>query len=412
MNGSTVCSTPAVESGEVRAVTATDMERPPRSAQRIVERPEAPRAVTLQRDPHLERVDAARAGEAAEAVVRTACAMARVEEIGRALAEGGFEVGLVANEDDAGRQRHQHHLVRIPRDRVGARDAGQAVAVRGREQRRRAVRAVDVQPDAASLAQRCRSPRGRRTSPSRSCRRWRRRPSPRGPRGAGGRARARARRRPYGSRRTGSATTCRCRFPVRRPPAPRRSARARRTRPPAGSRRRRASTRRGSRPGARRAGPANVASVPPDVNVPPASGPSPARSHIQRIDLRLDHRPHGRHLPHGARLVEGRGQGLGPDRDGKGRRHLVAHRFAGASGDCSRGARRARAAPARPSSAAVRRKRFVEPARELFRRQRRGHAAGAVTRGLRSIGQKREQTPRQLRGPRRVRIPTGQSGVT
>ena len=43
-------------------------------------------------------------------------------------------------------------------------------------------------------------------------------------------------------------------------------------------------------------------------------------------DLRFDDRADWRHFPHGAGLVEGGSERLGPHRNGQGRRHLVPHR--------------------------------------------------------------------------------------
>ena len=152
----------------------------------------------------------------------------------------------------------------------------------GREEGRGAVGAVDVEPDAPRLAEPAdrvevvegagrRRARGRDDGHDRAAR------AP-----AGGRARPRARRRPSGSRATGRRPRCRCRGPARRRPARPRSARARRGGRPAAPRRPPPSRRSGSAAARAARSAVKVASVPPEVNVPPAPGPSPARSHIQR----------------------------------------------------------------------------------------------------------------------------------
>ena len=61
---------------------------------------------------------------------------------------------LVAHEDNARREREQHHLVRVPGDRARTLDPFHAVRVRRREECRAAVRRVDVEPDASCFAER------------------------------------------------------------------------------------------------------------------------------------------------------------------------------------------------------------------------------------------------------------------
>ena len=115
----------------------------------------APRArgtVALERHPDLEGVEPSRALEAPRPLIPGTLAR-RVEQVRRVLRESGLEVAFVAHEHDARRQRHQHHLVRIPRDRARAMDACDACAMGRREQGRRAVGAVHVEPHVVRLAQ-------------------------------------------------------------------------------------------------------------------------------------------------------------------------------------------------------------------------------------------------------------------
>ena len=122
------------------------------------------RAVALAGDPELERVGAARALEAARALVVDAL-RAVVEQVRRrcwAKAASSRRSSRTSSAPEA--SGREHHLVRIPRERVGARDAAQPVAMRRsraartrRARRRRGARAPRSCTDGR------RSPRGRRT---------------------------------------------------------------------------------------------------------------------------------------------------------------------------------------------------------------------------------------------------------
>ena len=142
-----------VESLEVGAPADRRVERARRRAEVVVERAEPLGAVALERDPDLQDVHPPRALEAPRPLVPRPGALAGVEEVGRALGERGVEVPLVPHEDHPRRERHEHHLVRVPGDRAGPLEAAQPPAVRRREEGRRAVGAVDVQPEAALLAE-------------------------------------------------------------------------------------------------------------------------------------------------------------------------------------------------------------------------------------------------------------------
>ena len=182
------------------------VERSRRRAEVVVDRAEPLGAVTLERDPDLQDVHSPRALEAPRPLVPRAGGLAGVEEVGGTLREGGVEVPLVPDEDHARRERHEHHLVRVPGDRTGPLERLAAAlgasprrgpTLRGR--RRRAAR--DRAPRRAS-----RSTRGRRTSPSPSTPPSRRRPSRPVPAPPAGPARPREPPRPSECSRDGTPT--------------------------------------------------------------------------------------------------------------------------------------------------------------------------------------------------------------
>ena len=97
-----------------------------------------------KREPELQRPE--RPGVLERDVGRVVL-LAVVRQIGALVAEGGSEVGAVANEDDAARLRQVEPLVRVDRDRVGELDASKERFGRRDAGSRQAVGTVDVQPD-------------------------------------------------------------------------------------------------------------------------------------------------------------------------------------------------------------------------------------------------------------------------
>ena len=76
-----------------------------------------------------------------------------MEEVGRLLGERHRQVASVADEDHPRREGEEHHLVRVPRDRAGEVNPADPMPMGRREQRRRAVRAVHVEPEPARRTQ-------------------------------------------------------------------------------------------------------------------------------------------------------------------------------------------------------------------------------------------------------------------
>ena len=108
-----------------------------------------------QRQPHLQRAEAARVLRPVVDVVRDALVEVVVR---RMVGERGAQVLGVADQRAAGLERRVEPLVRIDGDRIGEADAGEIgrrVLGRGGEP---AVGAVDVEPDAVLAADRRRSP--------------------------------------------------------------------------------------------------------------------------------------------------------------------------------------------------------------------------------------------------------------
>jgi len=187
----------------------------------------------------------------------------------------------VPHEHHAGRERHEHHLVRVPGDRACAVNPRDARPVRGREQRRRAVRAVDVQPQPALLAE---APDGldvvERPGGRRAGRRDHRHHLAAGGAQAiehtGERLHVHAvvaRGHDNGVVRAEAEFSDRARHAIVRVFTADQTGGSAPT--PACHASGLAAWRAASSP-------ANVASVPPEVNVPPLSGPNPARQHIHR----------------------------------------------------------------------------------------------------------------------------------
>ena len=174
----------ACSASKSRARADRRVQRPRGGAQPVVERAEPVGAVALQRHPDLERVEPARALEAAHALVprrarrsargtgtaragRTPASRSRSSRTSTAPAASGISIILCGSQ-----------AIERARSMPCARRACAA-----EKQRRGAVGAVDVQPQRRAPRTAGRSRRGRRTSPSRCCRRWPRRPSPAAGRG-------------------------------------------------------------------------------------------------------------------------------------------------------------------------------------------------------------------------------------
>ena len=126
---------------------------------------EPPRAVLLEREPHLERAKAARQlgpevagpGLAAGEPARGALEIAGLER------EGGAVQLAAAHQHAAGVVLDVEPLVEVEGQRIGTLDAVEQRPMGGAEDRERAERAIDVQPEVV-LRRRCaRAPRGRRS---------------------------------------------------------------------------------------------------------------------------------------------------------------------------------------------------------------------------------------------------------
>ncbi len=108
----------------------------------------APGEVQEQLDPERALGALDRAGHRVDAL-----ALGVVEQVAGLLVERVVEVAVAADQHGGAEARRAQHLVRVPDDRVGVLDAGQQAGVALGDQRRGAVRGVDVQPHAALAAE-------------------------------------------------------------------------------------------------------------------------------------------------------------------------------------------------------------------------------------------------------------------
>jgi len=134
-----------LESEGLRRETVVECLRQP--AEVIVEAPDPIRPESLQGNPELHHVGAARTLEAARPEIGARLAGPTVEEVRRLLCEGRGEVACVTHEDHPRGEGEEHHLVRVPRHRAREVDPADPRPMRRGEERARAVRAVHVQPE-------------------------------------------------------------------------------------------------------------------------------------------------------------------------------------------------------------------------------------------------------------------------
>src|SRR5688572_31685509 len=95
----------------------------------IVERANPVGTMALQSNPYLQRITAPRAHEAPCALIGDALSCLRMKEIRCLLRECGFEIALVADQQQTSRERQKHHFVRVPRHRARVLDPAQTRAV-------------------------------------------------------------------------------------------------------------------------------------------------------------------------------------------------------------------------------------------------------------------------------------------
>ena len=312
------------------------------------------------------------------------------------------------DEHHAGRERHQHHLVRVPRDRPGPLDPLHPEPVRGREERGGPVGAVHVQPDPPRLAQLAdRLEVVERAGGGRARRRDHRHdPPPPGllpvqlglerghvhpeaPRRHGHRVLGAEAQLAHGPRH-GVVRVLAVEHDRRHgadPLLPR--------------------VRQGRRPRREERGERGLGAARGERAA--RLGAEPGQVAHPADDPRLEDRAHRRHLPHRGRLVERGDERLRPDRGRQRRRDLVAHRARVAEvvrvGD--------HVAPQALEDVLDRsagpRKRLLEPARQLVRAEGRRHAALAGARGREVL----DRDPREGLGDRRlgVLLDVGKHGV-